>query len=298
MPWEFATATCIGSHHRKELGPTNGQDAYFTSYNPETGQGLVVVADGCGSSIYSEVGAQMGVRYLANFWAANGRAVPGFRHLFGIRSPRSGQLLAQLIYPMVERLRKVLLPLGSPDEPDRLRDAVEKYGFFTLNGVIFDDDTMVFFCIGDGVVAINGEVIVIKPPVREDPRLNNAPDYLGYTVLDPQVPLKLSFYRVLATRSVDSFLVASDGFDDLIGAEEKFLPGQPRQVGPVEQFWTDDGYFNNPQRLQQFLNLASTTKKKLAKGPEGAIANLVTHQGLLSDDTTIVVGRQIQDGEE
>jgi hypothetical protein len=260
------------------------------------------VADGCGSGAYSEVGAHLGVRLLADIWHENQMKAAGYRKwpLSHHVVPAQSHLLTELFYPLVRRLGCVLPPLGDITAANRLRDAVTKYGLFTLNGVVFDAHGMVFFCVGDGVTIINGQATVIEPPERPDPehegqQLTNAPQYLGYTVLNEEVPLQLRFFRVLSTRDVTSFVVASDGLGPLLDQADTLLPGERRAVGPIDQLWEDDANFTQGSpRLQRFLNLAARTKKKLRRGPDGPMAELQTYPGLLDDDTTLIVGRQVQ----
>lgn len=305
MTWEFASATTIGSHHRAELAPHNGQDALYYHYDPEQETGLAVVADGCGSSPYSEVGAHLGVRLLAEIWHNNQMKAPGYNKRWPwdhFVIPAQAELLEDMICPLVERLRAVLCSLGEVTAADRLRDAVTNYGLFTLNGVVFDHYGAVFFCIGDGVTIINGDATEIKPPEQPDPEnegrvLTNAPRYLGYSVLDPAVPVEMRFYRVLPTRELSSFVVASDGLGPLLDCADTLLPGERRMVGPIDQLWEVDANFTEDSpRLQRWLNLAARTKKKLRRGPDGSLPELDTFPGLLDDDTTFIVGRQIHTG--
>lgn len=294
QPWELISATTIGSHHRDELVPHNGQDALFYHYDPMTGNGLAVVADGCGSAEFSEVGAHLGVRLLADLWDRQGRQAPGYhRYPWGFISPRSQDFLVALIDPLVKELRAALLPFGDINAQNRLRNAIENYGFFTLNGVVWNSEAMVFFCIGDGVTIINDEAIVIEPP-REEGWPENAPKYVGYSVLNPSLPVELRYYRVFPAKYVQSFVVASDGFGPLLDAADTLLPGQRRTFGPINQLWTDDKYFTNPSRLQNVLGLSGRTMKKLKRGPDGPMAEISTFLGLLDDDTTMIVGRRQQ----
>ena len=298
MNWQLISASCIGSHHRDELTPHNGQDAAYFNFDPDSGTGFAVVADGCGSSPHSEVGAHLGVRLLADIWNRQGRKTPGYKSFLGHVFPRSQDFQATLIDPLLQELRCALSPLGDASTENQLKDAVATYGFFTLNGVVFNREAMVFFCIGDGVCIVNGQATVIEPPKRDDPRLDNAPQYIGYSVYDPGIPVDLRYYRVWPTKDVESFLVASDGFGPLLTATDTPLPGQQRTVGSVDQLWTEDKYFvapregEQPVRAQLWLNLAAQTKKKLKRGPNGPLADIETFPGLLNDDTTFIVGRR------
>ena len=292
MKWELAGASCIGSSHRRDLAQSNGQDALFTSYDRATGRGLVVVADGCGSSAHSEVGAQIGLRLLADLWDRNQRKVIGYEWDGEWPAPKSQLFLNAYIYPLINSLRAAIAQLGHPDSPNKLLDAFAEYGLFSLNGVMFDSDVMVFFCIGDGVTMINDELIVVLPPKRSDPNLKNAPEYVGYAAVSEDRPPVLAAYRIVPTALVDHFVVATDGFGDFLRAGDKFLPGTRRLLGPPEQLWTKDEFFTQPTSLGRLLNLASTPKRRLASDPDGPTANIEIFPGLLPDDTTLIVGRR------
>lgn len=295
MNWQLIGASTIGSHHRNELVPHNGQDALYYDYDPMSGTGIAVVADGCGSCTHSEVGAQIGVRLLANTWSKQGRKPIGYRNFFGHVVPRAQDFVKIVIEPLLSDLRRTLTPLGDINAKDQLKDAIARYGLFTLNGVIFNHKVMVFFCIGDGITIVNNQTTVIEPPSHDDPELNNAPQYIGYSVYDQLIPIDLCYFRVWPTNEVKSFLIASDGFAPLLIAKERLIPGQQISVGPVDQLWIDDKYFqgNPPQKAQRWLNLVSQTKKRLKRGSDGPLADIEIFPSLVDDDTTFIVGRQI-----
>ncbi len=292
MDWELASASCIGTEHRRDLAQSNGQDALFRSYDRETGRGLLVVADGCSSAVHSEVGAHIGLRLLADIWDENRRQAIGYLWDGTWPIPKSRLFLDCYINPLITRLRSMLGRLGHPDSPNRLLEAFAEYGLFSLNGVMFDSDVMIFFCIGDGVTMINDELIVVLPPKRSDPKLDNAPEYVGYAAVYEDRPPVLAMYRVVPTEFVDHFVVASDGFGDFLRASEKTLPGTKRLIGPPEQLWANDEFFTKPVQLGRFFNMANTAKRKLANGPDGPTANIEVFPGLLPDDTTLIVGRK------
>ncbi len=152
--------------------------------------------------------------------------------------------------------------------------------------MITPQDT-VLFAIGDGVFALNGEVITI-PPFP-----NNAPPYLGYGLISDAlsymklVDCQFRVHRQLPTPEVQSILIGTDGVEDLMAVADKFLPGKSERVGGIAQYWEDDNYFRNPYHLNRRLALVNHASIK----PDWETRQLKKQNGLLSDDTTLVIIR-------
>ena len=66
------------------------------------------------------------------------------------------------------------------------------------------------------------------------------------------------------------------------------MPRDLRPVGPLDQFWQDDRYFGNPALLERRLHLIGSDWVRF-KTESGTKEQL---NGLLPDDTTMVVGRR------
>ena len=137
------------------------------------------------------------------------------------------------------------------------------------------------------MVVVNGERI------RIGSFPDNAPPYLGY-----ELPMKASdfpplrhlvLHRVLATEQLSSFLLATDGIDDLIAAKGRILPGRTDTVESIESFWQEDRFFKNPDAMRRRLTLIG--REHVAVATDGK--SLVRSPGFLRDDTTIVTGRRV-----
>lgn len=157
------------------------------------------------------------------------------------------------------------------------RETIESYFLFTITGVVLLPD-VVFFGLGDGVTAINGDIWSWS-------FTGNAPPYLGYQLLDTDLApdeLRIRVRHTIAPHELDSFLIGCDGVGDFqrVGNECRMLPGMAARVGPLSQFWSEDSYFTNPAAISRRLKVIA--RDWPLRDPE---------HGLLPDDTTIIVGR-------
>ena len=173
---------------------------------------------------------------------------------------------------VVKRLRILAKELDTS-----LSSAVNDYLLFTIVGALVTPQNAVFFSLGDGVIAINDEVIPLGPFP------DNAPPYLAYCLVDTKLQaemLRFQVQRVLASEELNSFLIGSDGIEDLVRAANSKVPGKSEVVGPLCQFWKEDRFFTNPDMV----------RRRLA----GLNRDVPTHRefGLLPDDTTLIVGRR------
>ncbi|WP_261890540.1 hypothetical protein [Acaryochloris marina] len=60
-------------------------------------------------------------------------------------------------------------------------------------------------------------------------------------------PFQLQIYAQHPTEQVQSVLIGSDGVGDLVSSR-RLSPGKSELVGPLNQFWCCDRYFQNPDR--------------------------------------------------
>jgi hypothetical protein len=248
----------------------NNQDAWLTVETDD--YLLVLLADGCGSSQNSEVGAQLGVLLAARIMAAE-------LEKFGrVNYPRVNRGLVNELGWMTKRLG------GDP------LTTIRNYLLFTLVGAVITPEAAEFFSFGDGVIGVNGHVIEVEPQGS----VHNAPAYPAYQLLEPEalqiIPGELRFqvHFDLPTSQLESFVVGTDGVSELKAAQDLTLPGKPQLVGPFSQFWEDDRWFSNPDNLQRYLNMVSRESVKVDREQ----GSLVRDPGRLTDDTTLIVGRQ------
>jgi len=259
---QFAGGSWIGRDHRR-VG-RNSQDAWSITYDGELVIG--VVADGCGSGVHSEVGSQIGVQLIAE----------------GIRASYFAGSQRTVDWQHVQQYALSRMDILAQAMGNSYREVVKEYFLFTILGFVIDQDRVQIFAFGDGVVIVNDERIDGgKYP-------GDAPPYLGYRLIQNSVDvdpadLDIRILYDMGIESLESFLLATDGVDDFIAREEALLPGMNVLVGPLRQFYRQDRYFANPELISRHLKLASRDWPEKMPQP-----------GLLSDDTTLIVGRRIQ----
>lgn len=259
LPFDIAAGSVQGREHARS--GRNNQDALCVRASEH---GLVaVVADGCGSQPCSELGAQLGVRRLAQ--AALARLEDG------ARVDEEG-FLPGLREDVLELLAELRGELGREVLADFL---------FTLVGAVVTPAHTLVFSAGDGVWALNGEVHALGPFP------GNAPPYLAYALLRGEdVPLVTR--ALVPTEDVHALLLGTDGVGDLARLASARVPEREEPVGPLSQFWTDDRYFANPDAVRRRLALLN----REAVRADFTAHRLVRSPALLPDDTTLVVLRR------
>ena len=154
---------------------------------------MAVVCDGCGSGKHSEVGAQIGARLMIE---AMSRAMQGPAHAFWDRVRQD--VLAQLCC-LAEQLG------------GNFPSTVQDYLLFTVVGALLTPWRTFCFSLGDGVMVVNGDQILLGPFP------DNAPPYLAYTLLDSHhcrssvFSHEFQIQRLLPTMAVQSIVLGTDG---------------------------------------------------------------------------------------
>ncbi|HSX33594.1 MAG TPA: protein phosphatase 2C domain-containing protein [Candidatus Saccharimonadales bacterium] len=270
LDFELTGGSVAGKDHRRGI-PRNRQDAYHVA---RSRYGITaVVGDGCGSSAGSEVGATIGVQLMSTY----------LQRLLAHGHQPDKRLLARARQAMLAQLHVLAQDMG-----ESLSEVVNSYLLFTLVGGIITPETATFFVLGDGVLVVNGELIVL------DSGPNNQPAYLAYaltgstlTDADPSL-LDFQIVRQLPTAGLQHFLIGSDGVQEAIDREARCLPGSDEVFGPLSQFWEDDRYFvPGTVAVTRRLNLLARDWPRRTESGRS-----VTDGGLLSDDTTLIAGRR------
>jgi len=258
--FQYAGGSWIGRKHRIE--GRNNQDSW--TIVETDGLMIGVIADGCSTTAHSELGSRLGANIVAE----------SVRFAYGSgQRPINWQRLQLHI---LAQLDSIVTSMGG----DYLQ-TVQDHFFFTFVGCIIDRTQAIFFAFGDGSIVINGVVHALGPFP------NNAPPYLGYCLLgdavnmDPELLVLRPVIKFPDVSELNSFMLASDGIDDLIISRDLLRPGLKVPVGPIDQFWTDDICFSNKIEVTRRLKLISRDFPE--KNPEF---------GHLSDDTTLIVGRR------
>lgn len=278
--FEIASGSTMGRDHRMRLAKNN-QDGFCVIRSADVI--VAVVTDGCSSGNFSGFGAVLGAQVVANAVSRSVSRAIGLRQgENSLAYPTLWERVRQDVLAQLRTLALTLRPDGS------LTDFVVDYLLFTVIGVTITPQISAFFGIGDGLIMINDEKIVLEP------NEGNEPAYLGYSLLDPsqikhvQEQLRFQLLRVIPTEKVQHFFVATDGAESLLEAEERLIPGRTVKVGPISQLWMTDRFFTNPFALPQFLLLVNTDSQRIDWDRQAVTKNA----GLLFDDTTIVVGRR------
>lgn len=276
--FEIAGGTIAGRDH--VLGGRNNQDAFMVK---RTDDALVaVVADGCGSSPHSEVGAQLGTRLcvevlmddLLNAVVSNDGLTPHDATWLVMERVRT-RLLAEI--------RKLAERMGG-----NFSRTIQDYFLFTLVGAVITERFTWTFSLGDGTALVNGDVIY------NGVFAGNAPPYLAYGLVkttlqqvDPTI-LEFRIHDVRPTALVQSILIGTDGAADLARVADRKLPGKDELAGPLSQFWQEDRYFKNPDMIRRHLALANREVTTI----DWQRREVQKNHPLLPDDTTIVVVRR------
>lgn len=277
--FNIAAGSVIGRIH-KELG-LNNQDSFIYG---STGDLLVgIVCDGCGSGKHTEIGSRLGSRLL----------LKKILHRLGLSSLNRGLFLSSLIdfskQTRKEYLEKELSKFGeqllieikdivdaqilsnSIDEEylKEFYQLINDQFLFTILGFIVTPKDTYIFSAGDGIYAINDKITVLESK-------DNFPLYYSYNLLNI-TPEKKDLFRIkvnesIPTEKLNSLLIGSDGLNDFINKE-----------GNLDQFWKDDSYFKNFDKIRRKLFLMNKENVKIING------SIEKQQGLLSDDTSLIV---------
>ena len=272
--FEIASGTVLGKDHRGS--GKNNQDAFRVLKTPDLL--VAIVADGCGSSKGSEVGAIIGSHLVAESLK---KIVQRFPDLTSAEN-----MLDRVRTDVIAYLRVLALQMG-----ESLSEIVENYFLFTLVGTVITPTQAVFFSLGDGVIIINGEEQVIGPYP------GNKPPYLGYGLVENSLEgssvYTFDVYQTLPTSQLSHFLIGTDGLEYFNNAQTRNVPGKDEPVGTIDQFWLEDRYFQNPDNVRRRLYLINQDKQSV----DWQNQQLVRSNGLLRDDTTLVVGRKRKEAE-
>ncbi len=261
---QVAAGTIAGSDHLR-VG-RGSQDAWAVRCGRRAV--VAVVADGCGSGARSEVGAELGVALFTEAL---------FRRLESGERIAAQSTLSQARDDVIAQLRVLAASMPGP-----VTDCVSRRFLFTLVGVVITASLTVTFSIGDGIIVVDGVETIIGPYP------DNQPPYLGYGVIDPTLTPAVDVHAVIPTDSFTCIAIGTDGAIDLAAAKSFPMPGRDQPVGALDQFWTEDRYFTNRDRLRRRLALMN----REVVSADWDAQRLDRTRPLLPDDTTLVVLRK------
>ena len=277
--FQVVSGTVVGRDHVHD--GRNNQDAFHVL--EDSSLFVAVVCDGCGDSSHSEVGALIGSRLVASAVARYTKMLPesSYMHL------AASEFWERIRQDVMAQIRVLAHQMG-----ESLSEVITKHFLFTIVGTLITQKISIFFCLGDGTMFVNGERFHIGPYP------NNAPPYLSYGLVETTQDydaedLRFRIPLVIPTDQLESFLIGTDGVEDIINAEHKTLPGKEEAIETIDLLWSDSRYFRNRSLLQRRLNLMNAE----ARIPDWDRKAIDRHMGLLHDDTTLVVARRLRSEE-
>lgn len=283
--YEITSASMIGTHHSGRRGLAvgkNNQDA--SGWFQDEQCTVAVVCDGCGSGQHSEFGAHFGVQSL----------LKAFKQIF---SPRRSSIknlgpeaLLSTVFSSVLSDLEDLIQLLSFSSIDDFKN----YLLFSILGCYSTQNSTIIFSYGDGYYGINDRLY------RIGPFPDNAPPYLAYKLLDSEdvsinnIEGSFSIEKIIPTKSVSHIFLGTDGVEDLISADGNFFPGRDQHVPSLKNIFKDDHYFTNPDALRRLCSKMNSVRITRQDNS----SKFVWHEGLLSDDTTIILMRKNLDHDQ
>jgi hypothetical protein len=273
--FEIASGSVAGRDHQG-AGKNNHDAAHWVASEQTV---IGVVCDGCGSGKHSEVGSKIGAQLVVEALSRQltRAGAVGFHQEF------VSEIFERVRQDVLAHIRLLANSMGTS-----LSQTITDYFLFTLVGFLITKEFSLVFSIGDGLYAINGDVVHLGP------FLANTPPYLTYALVGSSLEesnpdaLRFQFTRCFSTEAVKSILVGTDGVGDLERIALERIPGKSERVGPLSQFWEEDRYFTNSDAIRRRLVQINTDSKK----PDWAQQRMIKEAGLLADDTTLVVVRK------
>jgi len=277
LGFQISAGSIIGRDHMDI--PQNNQDAY--RYLVTDNLIIAIICDGCGDrkdTVASELGASLGANLLAHTIISHAKKM-GFNYSDLRREdcehPGFWERVRQ---DVLAKIRVIALDIG-----ESFSEVIQSYFLFTTIGVLITPRWSIFFSIGDGLIVINGEFRQIGPFAE------NKPPYIAYALSDTgsqNQAFRFTLQSVLPTDKIENFLLGSDGSVELSTLATHKMP-DGSEIGPLSQFWENEGYFKNPDMIRRRLKLINSDVVKITSGV------VTKRRPLLSDDTTIVVGKRI-----
>lgn len=216
-------ASFIGREHTR-VG-RNNQDAFAVQVKGS--RSVAVVADGCGSAGHSEVGAQLGSRFLCSWLIQESN--------FAARPNAAVEALTRWLWAQAQSI---------PDGP--IEAVLEAYFLFTFLAVVREGPKCLVFGVGDGAVLVDGVC------TRLEAGADNAPDYCAYRL----VSSRRVEPRVHFEGDAQQVVLMTDGFDALLEAASGVAAGS-RLQGLVE----GAASWRNPLTLQRRLNVLAERER-------------------------------------
>jgi hypothetical protein len=227
--YSAADASIIGTTHRRMK--YNNQDASYFICDDNIIVGIV--CDGCGSAAHSEVGAQLGARFIA------AKCIELFRD-----SPFDVERLAK-------QIETYLKGLASICSVGKTREFILDYLLFTLIGFVVKQDLTHIFWAGDGVVMVNDELTIIDR--------NNRPEYFAKTLLGEEIEIE---HHIYDTHTINHLMIGTDGVEAIITNQGVSI-GNKVSVLEISDLFLKEHFFSKPAALPKYLSDLEATESIL-----------------------------------
>jgi len=188
----------------------------LVSENEDFNIGLI--ADGCGSGSNSEVGAQLGLKYLMQ------------RITKQVNSDWQTNLKEDL-----QNYSKKLAQIHSQNP----REFIKNFLLYTLVGFVEKDNIMTIFSFGDGVIIVDDQIKIIDQ--------NNRPKYVNNEFIGNEGG-EFVYEEILLDQQ--TVIIGSDGVEDFI---EGINSGLIEEYENLAQFVEDEDNFTNPIHVPKLL---------------------------------------------
>ena len=206
MDYQFRKASFPGNDH-KLIGKNNQDSLYYDRVTVDkTTYTFGIVCDGCSAGARNETGAHLMVSYIAS-------EIPMMLRVGVTMEEIPGALFSRCIGYL-----SAIASMTSMGDPIKRINFIINHLLCTIIGFITDDERIIFFSAGDGVLVINDQFTQIDQ--------DNKPRYLGYHLVDRKyltekegiVPDAFSV-QSHQMNGINRFAVCSDGMlPEAVGA--------------------------------------------------------------------------------
>ncbi|MFZ2193309.1 MAG: protein phosphatase 2C domain-containing protein [Candidatus Moraniibacteriota bacterium] len=206
MEFQIRIASLPGVDH-KRVGKNNQDSFYYDKVTVDNVNYLFgIICDGCSAGARSETGAHLMVSYIAS-------EIPMMLQV-GV----SMEEIPRALFSRCIGYLSAISTMTSMGDPIKRINFIINHLLCTIIGFIMDDERIIFFSAGDGVLVINDQFIQIDQ--------DNKPRYLGYHLVDRKYLTEKEgivpdafVVQTHQMSSIDHFAVCSDGMlPEAVGA--------------------------------------------------------------------------------
>lgn len=265
--FQVACASIQGNEHLRR--GKNNQDALSVLVADRFAVG--VVCDGCGSGMYSELGARHGANVLSS-------SILKKLECSGVSDQTLADTQNLLESSRIELLKSIFQVASTMG--DDLGKVILDHFLFTTVGFVITPITVSTFSIGDGLIAVNDDIVPLGPFP------GNAPPYLSYALFNNSTQreshFKFRIHHFIPRDRFSSLLIASDGICDIWK-----IAGSQDCLSVLEPFWKTERFFQNPDALRRSLFKANQEARKI----DWENQKIVKNNPVFLDDTSLIVIR-------